>query len=255
MHAFGLIGYPLSHSFSKKYYTEKMEKEGITGISYELYSLPQADALAQLIQDLPQLSGVNVTIPHKIAVMDLLDALDDEAEDIGAVNCIQIWRNPGQKPYLKGFNTDIYGFRESLRPLLKPHHQQALVLGNGGASKAVCYALSQLDIPFKVVARRPEPGQIRFEELDEHLLQHYKVLINCTPLGTYPDVEGYPPLPYEALGEEHLLYDLVYNPTTTQFMQKGLEKGATVKNGWEMLVLQAERNWALWMEVIANAKD
>jgi shikimate dehydrogenase len=250
MHTFGLIGFPLGHSFSKKYYSEKMERESIENIQYGLFSMENVDSLSDLITQIPTLSGVNVTIPHKVSVMDLLDHIDEEAKAIGAVNCIQIRRKGNQKPHLKGYNTDVYGFRESLRPLLAPHHTHALVLGNGGAAKAVCFALQQLGITYHIVARRPSSDQLSFDEIDDEIIHKHKLLINCTPLGTFPAIEGYPLLPYASISSAHLLYDLVYNPETTAFMQKGIEQGAQVKNGFEMLELQAERNWSLWMEVV-----
>ena len=242
---FGLIGYPLSHSFSKRYYDAKLEREQINGVDYELYPIEAITALPALIADNPQLMGINVTIPHKIAVMDYVDHLSAEAEAIAAVNCIRIDRQAA-KPVLTGYNTDVYGFMESLKPLLQPWHTSALVLGNGGAAKAVVYALSQLGITAHVVSRKQGAGSYTYDELRAEHLANHLLVINTTPLGTYPDVDDCPDIPYDALGEKHVLYDLVYNPATTEFLKRGALNRATIKNGLEMLELQAERNWEIW---------
>ncbi len=246
MKKFGLIGYPLTHSFSKKYYEAKFEREKISGVGYELYPIEKIEAFPSLIADEPSLVGVNVTIPYKIPVMNYLHHLSAEAEAIAAVNCIRIERANGGQPILTGYNTDVYGFEESLKPLLQPWHKRALVLGNGGAAKAVVYALGQLGIDFALVSRSPAQGQYAYEQLDETIMSAHTLVVNTTPLGTYPAVAGYPDIPYEHINGRHLLYDLVYNPTETTFLKKGKEKGAAVKNGLEMLELQAERNWQIW---------
>lgn len=246
MKKFGLIGFPLSHSFSKKYYDAKIEREQIPGVGYELYPIPAITEFAGLVENDPQLVGINVTIPYKIAVMDYLDRLSPEAEAIAAVNCIRIERQNGRKPVLTGFNTDIYGFSESLRPLLKPHHDAALILGNGGAAKAVSFALSHLGIARTVVSRVPRNGQLAYTQLDAAVIAIHPLIINTTPLGTYPKVTECPDIPYELLDDRHLLYDLVYNPPETKFLQRGKAHGAATKNGLEMLEKQAERNWEIW---------
>lgn len=254
---FGLIGYPLSHSFSKTYYINKFEQEGIKDMGYELYPLSSIQVFSQLIQQHSNLMGVNVTIPYKVAVLPFIDELSPEAKAIGAVNCIRIHRSTDGQTFLSGYNTDVYGFSESLKPLLKPEHTQALVLGNGGAARAVCYALEQLGIDFMVACRqfREEfSNQIHFEELNNDLLAQYKLIINTTPLGTFPKVEEAPAIPYEALTSAHLLYDLIYNPEETAFLKAGRERGATIKNGYEMLVFQAEKNWDIWMADEADKK-
>lgn len=247
---FGLIGYPLGHSFSKSYYEEKILREGVQGIDYELYPLEHIEQFPALLRNYPTLMGVNVTIPHKIAVLDFLDQCSPEAEEIGAVNCIQIQRGDGDTPILTGYNTDVYGFEMSLRPLLQSHHQKALVLGNGGAARAVCFVLNKLGIHWRLISRHPESGtsQLSYAQLDKELMMEHLLVINTTPLGTFPKVTDFPSIPYKFLTDKHLLYDLVYNPAETAFMTKGLEQGAAVKNGYEMLVLQAERNWEIWME-------
>lgn len=246
MKKFGLIGFPLSHSFSKKYYDAKIEREQIPGVGYELYPIPAITEFAGLVENDPQLVGINVTIPYKIAVMDYLDRLSPEAEAIAAVNCIRIERQNGRKPILTGYNTDIYGFSESLRPLLKPHHDAALILGNGGAAKAVSFALSHLGIAHTVVSRVPRNGQLAYTQLDAAVIAIHPLIINTTPLGTYPKVTECPDIPYELLDDRHLLYDLVYNPPETKFLQRGKAHGAATKNGLEMLEKQAERNWEIW---------
>lgn len=246
MKKFGLIGYPLAHSFSKKYYDAKIAREGISDVSYALYPLPDITGLPALINEDPELSGINVTIPHKISVMNYVDRLAPEAEAVQAVNCIRIERPSGSKPVLIGYNTDIYGFLESIRPLLQPWHRHALILGNGGAAKAVIYALSELGLTCTIVSRSPQPGQLRYDQLDEGTMSSHTVIVNTTPLGTYPAVEECPKVPFSLIGERHLLYDLVYNPAETTFLSRGKAAGATIKNGLEMLERQAERNWEIW---------
>lgn len=246
MKKFGLIGFPLSHSFSKRYYDAKIERLRITDIAYALYPIESIALFPQLVADDPELLGVNVTIPYKIQVMDFLDGLSPEAEAIAAVNCIRIERSEGQKPVLTGYNTDVYGFAESLKPLLRPWHGQALVLGNGGAAKAVKYALTQLGIGYRVVSRSPGAGDYAYGRLDAGIIAAHPLVVNTTPLGTHPAVDGCPDIPYGSLTDRHVLYDLVYNPAETAFLKKGLAQGATVKNGLEMLELQAERNWEIW---------
>lgn len=248
MRRFGLIGFPLGHSFSKSYYDEKIAREQLQDVGYDLHPLEDIRDLPALIAEQKDLEGINVTIPHKIAVMDYLDAISPEAKAIGAVNCIRIQRIPGMKPKLSGFNTDVYGFYASMQPLLKPHHQQALVLGNGGAAKAVCYALEKLGIAVQLVSRTPLPasGHLSYQDLDENVMAAHPLIVNTTPLGTFPDVNARPDIPYAFLGTEHLLYDLIYNPEKTAFLHEGASRGAQIKNGYEMLVKQAEHNWEIW---------
>ncbi|SFG57313.1 shikimate dehydrogenase family protein [Pedobacter insulae] len=242
---FGLIGYPLSHSFSKKFFSEKFKNEQISDCVYELFPIEYAGSVSSIVQENPSLRGLNVTIPHKVAVMSLLDELDSAAAEIGAVNCISVTRQNGEV-FLKGFNTDAYGFAESLKPLLEQQHQKALIFGDGGAAKAVKYVLGQLGIPFLVVVRKPTANAILYDAVTTELLNEYKLLINTTPLGMSPNQDSFPPIPYQALSEAHLAYDLVYNPEETVFLTKAKEQGAKVKNGLEMLYLQAERSWYIW---------
>lgn len=241
MKMYGLIGYPLSHSFSKGFFKEKFEKENITGCQYENYPIPGITEFTTLLEEHPQLQGLNVTIPYKEVVIPFLDELSDAAARIGAVNCIHF--NGGKKT---GYNTDVIGFTKSLQPLLQPHHTRALVLGTGGAAKAIMYALEQLGIAYTVVSRRPENGAIAYEALDQATMEAHTVIVNTTPLGMYPRVDTFPEIPYQYLSSRHLLYDLVYNPAETAFLQKGAAQGATIKNGHEMLILQAEASWEIW---------
>lgn len=245
MKVFGLIGFPLSHSFSKRYFTDKFESANIATCQYELFPIERAHELSDLLQKNPSIRGLNVTIPHKVAVIPLLDEVDEAAAQIGAVNCIAVETRSGKRS-LKGYNTDAYGFAESLKPLLTPHHRQALILGNGGAAKAVKYVLESLDIPYRVVSRKPEPGNLHYDELNESLLQTHPLIINTSPLGMAPAIDTYPPIPYEYLTDQHLAYDLVYNPEQTAFLKKAADRGAQTKNGLEMLYLQAERSWEIW---------
>jgi len=245
MRIFGLIGFPLTHSFSKRYFTEQFEREGTADAKYELFSLENITGLVPLLAREPGLTGLNVTIPHKVNVLPYLDELDAAAAEIGAVNCISI-KFVDQKPYLKGYNTDAYGFAESLKPLLKAHHTKALILGNGGAAKAVKYMLGQLGITYQLVVRTPVPGAITYDEVTPELMSTHQVLINTTPLGMYPDITVAPSLPYHLITHDHVAYDLIYNPEETAFLQKAKAQGATIKNGMEMLHLQADRSWEIW---------
>ena len=241
MRRFGLIGKNISYSFSPGYFGEKFRKLGLEDCIYEIYDIPDISAFPHLLQRYPDLSGLNVTIPYKEAVIPYLDHLEKQAREIGAVNTLRFTQNG-----VEGYNTDVTGFRESLRPLLTPADKAALILGTGGASKAVAFGLGQLDIPFRFVSRNPEGGQLSYEELNPELLEQYQILINCTPLGTYPAVEKAPSLPYAAVGPTHLLYDLIYNPPETAFLKEGRQRGARIKNGLEMLRLQAEASWKIW---------
>jgi shikimate dehydrogenase len=237
---YGLIGHPLTHSFSPAWFQRKFERESVDAV-YHPFPLKALDALPALLGNTPDLRGLNVTIPYKTAVIPYMDDLSAEAKAIGAVNCIDI-----REGKLTGYNTDTKAFEHSLNPLLKNHHQSALVLGTGGASLAVCHALKELGIDFKLVSRERSEHVIAYEELSQELIQWHKIIVNTTPLGMYPHVEAYPPIPYDLIDEEHLLYDLIYNPDETQFLSLGKAKGAAIKNGLEMLQLQAEASWNIW---------
>ena len=257
MKKYGLIGYPLTHSFSKKYFTDKFAKEGYEDREYELYPLQNLSDLPELINDTHDLCGLNVTVPHKIGVMFYLDKIDPAARAIDAVNCIKIVNHQpveaffsgelsSMKVRLEGYNTDAYAFEESLKPLLKKHHQKALVLGNGGASRSVTFVLNKLDISYKLVSRRAIGKQLLYKQLTAEVMKERLLIINTTPLGTAPNIEECPEIPYQLLTSKHLLYDLVYNPAETEFLKRGKEKGASIKNGLEMLHLQAEKSWEIW---------
>lgn len=242
MRTFGLIGKKLGHSFSKEYFTEKFEEEGIQDASYELYELASMKDFPDLLGDNRQLAGLNVTVPYKEAVIPFLEALDDAAARIGAVNTISI---KGGKT--KGYNTDYIGFRDTLLPFYPVNEAgKALVLGTGGASKAVCAALSDLGVSYKLVSRKADAGILTYEEITPTLLQEYNLIVNTTPLGMQPDVNAFPTIPYSALTSQHYLYDLVYNPEITTFLEKGMQAGAHTKNGLNMLYGQAEAAWKIW---------
>lgn len=245
MRIFGLIGYPLSHSFSKKYFSEKFDREQIEDAQYELFELEQITSFPELIASQPGLSGLNVTIPHKQAVIPYLDELHDSAQKVGAVNVIRF-----HKDKLIGYNSDYFGFYQSLLNWLPGDRSRftALVLGTGGASKAVCAALNDLEIPYSLVSRQAGANSLSYEQLQASpdILQTPRLIINTTPLGMSPKTDAAPPIVYDKLRPEHFLYDLVYNPQETRFMQLGKEQGAQVKNGLEMLQLQAEKAWEIW---------
>lgn len=240
---FGLIGYPLSHSFSKGYFAEKFRKENIQDAHYDVFPIPDISLFPDLVQRAHNLRGLNVTIPYKEQVIPYLDALDPEAEAIGAVNTIKFAAGK-----CTGYNSDVWGFEKSLLPLLQPYHLHALILGTGGASKAVAFVLNKLGITFRNVSRHATADILSYDQLTPELIADHKLIVNCSPLGMYPKVEECPDLPYQALGDHHLLYDLIYNPEETRFLQQGKERGAATKNGLEMLVLQAERSWQIWNE-------
>lgn len=254
MTTYGLIGYPLGHSFSRKFFTEKFEKEGIDA-QYLNFEIPSIEEFPEIIKNNPELRGLNVTIPYKQQVMQYLDEISEEAKAIGAVNVVRIERpspikgemSEGLRGSLIGYNSDVIGFVESIRPLLKAHHKKALILGTGGASKAIRYGLEEkLGMETLFVSRKAHEGMITYEKVTAEVMREYEVIVNCSPVGMYPHVDECPALPYEAMNENNLLYDLVYNPLETLFMKKGAEQGATVKNGLEMLHLQAIASWKFW---------
>lgn len=240
---FGLVGRNISYSFSRGYFAEKFKKLNLDNHEYVNFDIQTIDEFPEILQENKEtLCGMNVTIPYKLEVFSYLDKVSKKARKIGAVNTVKI----SKKGKLKGYNTDEFGFRKSLKPLLKKHHKKALILGTGGASKAVAYALKRLDIKYKFVSRIAKNEVLSYEQLTEEILQKYTVIINCTPLGTHPNVDNCPAIPYEFLNDNHLLYDLIYNPAETLFLQKGKEQRATTKNGLEMLELQAEKAWQIW---------
>jgi shikimate dehydrogenase len=245
MRSYGLIGFPLGHSFSRQFFTDKFRRENKQE-EYLNFEIPEISLLPAIISGNPGLLGLNVTIPYKEQVIPFMDRLDEIAGAIRAVNTIRIFRNP-EGYSLEGFNTDVYGFTNSIRPLLKSHHRKVLILGTGGASKAVKYSLEKLGIEWLQVSRELKNEKcIPYGWLDKDLMQEYTVIVNTTPLGTYPETAAFPPVPYDLITPHHLLYDLVYNPAETRFLSLGKDKGAVIKNGYEMLELQALRSYAIW---------
>jgi len=248
MRQLGLIGYPLSHSFSKKYFSDKFEKEGIPDFNYELYPIERIEDLPKLLQNTPNLEGINVTIPYKQQVLPYLNELDEAAAKVGAVNTIKI-----RDGKLKGYNTDIFGFERSLLELLSTAglplpKMQALILGTGGAAKAVAYVLEKLGIFYQLVSRKEQKDYLTYNSLTAAKFKDYRIVINTTPLGMSPNYQTCPDLPYDATTAHHFFYDLVYNPAETLFLKNGTQQGASVKNGLEMLILQAEKAWSIWNE-------
>ena len=244
MKTYALVGRNISYSFSRRYFAEKFAKEQITDCEYINFDIPYIEELPALIAATPTLAGINVTIPYKEAVLPLLDLESEALMAIKACNTIKIL--PSGK--LKGDNTDYIGFRDSLISYLQPHHNRALILGTGGASKAVAFALSQLGIPFLLVSRESSAIAISYHELTKEIIENHSLIINTTPLGTFPKTEAFPPIPYQWITNQHLLYDLIYNPEKTTFLAKGAAQGATILNGYPMLVLQAEAAWKIWNE-------
>ncbi len=239
---YGLIGYPLSHSFSKKYFTEKFEKEKIIDCEFDAFAIEKIELLPQLIKENSSLKGLSVTVPYKESVIPFLDEIDETAKIIGAVNCIKI-----SKGKLKGYNTDAFGFRQSIKPFLESHHERALILGTGGASKAIYFILKEIGIScFFVTRNKTAENQFTYNELNENMLNAFKLVVNASPVGMFPNVNSAPKIPYEFISSSHLLYDLVYNPAETEFLKRGKAKGATIVNGLSMLHQQAEEAWRVW---------
>lgn len=238
---FGLVGRNIGHSFSKKYFTERFENDGLDHYSYQNFDIANIAEFRDIIKNNPNLQGLNVTIPYKESVIPYLDKLSKKAIKIGAVNTIRF-----KNGKLKGYNTDCYGFEESLYPLLQSHHKKALILGTGGASKAVAFALGQLDILHTFVSREANGNTIDYDRINATTFDNYQIVINCTPLGMSPNVDTFPPLPYEYFTPKHIAYDLIYNPEETAFLKMAAERGAVTKNGLEMLILQAEKAWKIW---------
>lgn len=247
MRKFGLVGYPLGHSFSRSYFSNKFEEEGEVGCVYENYELTDIDELRKVVESEKDLIGLNITIPYKQEVIKLLDEIDADAKEIGAVNTIKITRKEG-KVWLKGFNTDVYGFQIPLDSVLKKkENYKALILGTGGASKAVAWVMEKKNIPYAYVSRNPgKQVAFTYDELTKKDIEEHHLIINTTPLGMTPNVEQSPPLDYTALGEDHILYDLIYNPEETRFLNYGIQKKAITINGLPMLYFQADKAWEIW---------
>jgi len=247
MDKYGLIGYPLGHSFSISYFNQKFEDEGINA-KYENFEISSIDQLQEVLDTNPNLKGLNVTIPYKEKVMEYLDSITPEAQAIGAVNVIRVWQD-GKNLKLKGYNSDVIGFTQSIEPMIDPNwHKKALILGTGGASKAINYGLKSLGLETVYVSRYERPGTIQYASITPEVVKEYNIIVNCTPVGMYPHTEECPPLPYEAMDHHTILYDLIYNPDETLFMKRGRQQGAEVKNGLEMLLLQAFASWEFWHE-------
>ena len=246
MDKYGLIGYPLQHSFSISYFNEKFQNEFINA-RYINFEIPTIDALPEILASNPELKGLNVTIPYKEKVISFLDTVSPEARAIGAVNVIRV-EHKGNDIVLKGYNSDVIGFTQSIQPMLRPYHKKALILGTGGASKAINFGLKSLGLDTVLVSRYERPGTIQYENITPDIIDEYNVIVNCTPCGMYPHFDECPNLPYDAMNNKTLLYDLIYNPDQTLFMKKGQRMGASVKNGLEMLLLQAFASWEFWQK-------
>ena len=244
MDKYGLIGYPLVHSFSKSFFNEKFQNEDIDA-EYINFEIKTIDDLPEVLATNPELKGLNVTIPYKEKVLSFLDYVSVEARAIGGVNVIRV-ESKGDDTFLRGYNSDVIGFTKSIEPLLESHHKKALILGTGGASKAVNYGLKSLGLETLLVSRFERPGTIQYKDVTPEVVKEYNVIVNCTPCGLYPHTDECPDLPYEAMDSHNLLYDLLYNPDETLFMKKGKEQGAMTKNGLEMLLLQAFASWDFW---------
>lgn len=244
MDKYGLIGYPLGHSFSIGYHNQRFADEGINAKYYN-FEIKDIEQIIEVLGQNPELKGLNVTIPYKEKVLPYLDYVSPEARAIGAVNVIRVLHE-GSKVVLRGYNSDVIGFVQSIEPMLESHHKKALVLGTGGASKAVTYGLKSLGIEPVCVSRYERPGTVQYESITPDVVHEYNVIVNCTPVGMFPKTDVCPTLPYDALDEDNILYDLIYNPDETLFMKKGAERGAQVKNGLEMLLLQAFASWEFW---------
>ncbi|MGL2967489.1 shikimate dehydrogenase family protein [Flavobacterium sp. XGLA_31] len=239
---YGLIGKNIAYSFSKNYFTEQFALGNFVDCSYENFDIPTIQEFPTIIANNPDLKGLNVTIPYKEAVIPYLDKLSKTAAQIGAVNVIRFTK----KGKLKGYNSDYYGFMKSLEALLQPHHKKALILGTGGAAKAVAFALDQLGILYTFVSREEKGGMIDYDRINATTFDNYHIIINCTPLGTSPNTKEFPPIPYAFFTDKHIAFDLIYNPEETQFLKKAKKQGAITKNGYEMLILQAEKAWKIW---------
>jgi shikimate dehydrogenase len=239
---FGLLGQNISYSFSKGYFTDKFNNENFIGCTYENFDIQEIDSFTEILKNNADLKGLSVTIPYKQAVLPFLHKLSKKAALIGAVNTIKITK----KGKLKGYNTDYYGFKKALEPLLQPHHKKALILGTGGASKGAAFALDELNISYTFVSREPKENAISYDQINETTFDNYQIIINATPVGTSPNIEAYPLLPYEHFTAHHIAFDLIYNPAETQFLKKAKDEGAKIKNGYDMLVFQAEKAWKIW---------
>ena len=243
MRKFGLIGKNISYSFSKKYFSTKFQDENILNATYENFDIQNIEEFEGIVESTSKLKGLNVTIPYKESIIPYLDKLSKKAKKIGAVNTIKVTKNGS----LKGFNTDYYGFKKSIKPYLKPIHKRALILGTGGASKAIAFALKKLNIDYQFVSRNPSSNvSFTYNSITENIVNSHLIIINCTPLGTFPNVNQAPNIPYDAITSNHILFDLIYNPEETLFLKNGIKKKATTINGYSMLAYQADKAWKIW---------
>lgn len=239
---YGLIGRNIDYSFSKKHFTQKFSEAPFLDYKYQNFDIQDIEQFKTIILNNPNLKGLNVTIPYKETIIPYLDKLSLKASKIGAVNVIRFTK----KGKLKGYNSDCYGFKKSLKPILQSHHKKALILGTGGSSKAIAFALDELNITYTFVSREPTNSSIDYNRINATTFDNYQIIINCTPLGTSPNIKEFPLIPYEFFTEKHIAFDLIYNPEETQFLKKAKKKGAICKNGLEMLVYQAEKSWEIW---------
>ncbi len=246
---YGLVGLHLVHSFSENFFNQKFESEEINA-KYVNFEIPHIDDFKRIIENNSNLNGLNVTIPYKEQIIPFLDEIDSTAKGIGAINVIKFITNHNGVTKLKGYNTDVIGFYKSIKPLLKPIHTHALILGTGGAAKAIAHGLKTIGLKFKFVSRTPNNEVLSYKELTPIVMDKYKVIINTTPLGMYPNINSCPNIPYEFISTNHICYDLTYNPDITLFLKNSKEQGATIKNGLEMLILQAEAAWEIWQQKI-----
>ncbi|TAH08757.1 MAG: shikimate dehydrogenase [Sphingobacteriia bacterium] len=244
MRTYGLIGFPLTHSFSQQYFTQKFFDLGINDAEYFTFSIPAINDLNEIIATHPNLCGFNITIPYKKKVLPFLTQASETVKALGACNCVNV-----KNGELFGYNTDVIGFEKSLQPFLKPHHQKALILGTGGAAAAVAYVLGKLNIEFQFVSRESSELNLSYEQLNAGIINDHTLIVNTSPVGQYPDINDAPALPYDCMNAQHHLFDLIYNPSETLFLQQGKSKGATIQNGFEMLVLQAEASWDIWNDI------
>ncbi len=252
MNIYGLVGFPLSHSYSKHYFENKFKNEHITDSVYNLYQVENISEFPLLIKNNPDIKGLNITIPYKEKIIKYIDELDKTAKDVGAVNTIKIIRKKSDSFSLIGYNTDVYGFYNSIKPLLTTHYSQitapkALILGTGGAAKAIAHAFDLLKIEYKFVSRNPSNNDhLTYKDLNKEIFGKYQIIVNCTPVGMYPDVNDFPDIPYDFINEQHMVCDLIYNPTETMFLKNAKEKHAIIQNGLPMLYLQADMSWKIW---------
>lgn len=250
MQRYGLIGFPLSHSFSAGFFAEKFKNENINDVIYENFSIDSIEKIEEIIAKYPDLQGLNVTIPYKELIIPYLDELDKTAMEVEAVNTIKFIRNEGEKTRLKGYNTDVYGVKGALEPYISCHHKRALILGTGGASKAVSYIFHKLNVTCDLVSRRKTENIFKtYDELTAEDIADYQIIINTTPLGMYPNIDALPDIPYDGINKNHILFDVIYNPEETKFLAKGKAMGATTINGLAMLKFQAEKSWKIWNEI------